>query len=203
MRKLGIAFLVAGSMSAMSSAQQQPPTASTTTITSTDIAVEAAPPGWKQEPTGFAGVPFGATPEEAKAHLSMTCPAFNASDAKLTCTNKAYRVTDDFTVDAKFFFVKGENHHEFNGVELSCSNRTFSTLKALLFSKYGSPTVTGSGAKVGDVLWMGAAARNTNNYAWIGANVNMTIVEPPQPLARSVVRIERLTAAQKKAKDNL
>ena len=186
MKRLAITLLVTGAFITTAAVTQE-----STTPTTSVAAVPATAPAssWKQEPKGFAGVPFGTSPEETIARLPMSCPDLEKTNA---CTNGKYYISEDFYVEAKFFFIKRGPHREFNAVELSSSNRTFSTLEALLFSKYGEPLHTGFSTLQWD---------EGKTYSWVGENVNMTIFEKQGSTA--TVHIERLTESQRLAKTRL
>jgi hypothetical protein len=202
MKRLAIMVLVTAAFIVTAALAQDPPVTYTPVPTTTAVAPAPSPAsGWKQEPTGFAGVEFGTSPEETIARLKMSCKDLDKTNE---CTNDKYYIltgldvsgeyypNEEFYVTARFFFVKGNQHREFNGVELSCSNRTFSTLEALLFSKYGQPLATGFSTRNWD---------EGKTYSWVGENVNMTIFEKQGSM--DTVHIERLTEAQRLAKTHL
>lgn len=161
---------------------------------------------WPQEPTGFAGLPFGASKEEVQARFKVSCQprkVTKPTDISFTCKQPHYVITEDIAVEATFKLMNdAEGKPEFHGVELEITNRRFSKVKALLIEKYGPPMVSDARKKAGDVFMLGIAAQNTQYHTWLGEKVKISITEPPQPLARSVVTIER-RLADAKANENL
>jgi hypothetical protein len=173
---------------------------------STTVAQQATASKWAQEPTGFAGLPFGASKDEVQARFKVTCQprkAAKPADPSFTCKQPHYVITDDIAGEATFKLVNNEaGAPEFQGVELEISNRRFSKVKALLIEKYGPPMVTDARKKTSDVIMLGLAAQNTQYLTWLGDNARIAITEPPQPLAHSIVVIER-RLADAKANENL
>ncbi|HEX8619718.1 MAG TPA: hypothetical protein VF911_19205 [Thermoanaerobaculia bacterium] len=171
----------------------------------TATAPEAAT-AWPQEPTGFAGLPFGASKEEVQTRFKVPCQPRKVSkpgDVSFTCKQPHYSITDDIAVEATFKLVNNAaGTPEFHGVELEITNRRFSKVKALLIEKYGPPMVSDARRKTADVLMLGIAAQNTQYHTWLGQKAKISITEPPQPLARSIVVIER-RVADAKANENL
>jgi len=172
---------------------------------STTVSPEANP-AWPQEPTGFAGLAFGASKEEVQARFRVSCQprkATKPADASFVCKQPHYTITDDIAVEATFKLVNNAaGTPEFHGVELEITNRRFSKVKALLIEKYGPPMVSDARKKTSDVFMLGVAAQNTQYHTWLGQKAKISITEPPQPLARSIVVIER-RLADAKANENL
>jgi len=175
---------------------------------STTVApAQEGPAGWPQEPTGFAGLPFGSSKDEVEAKFKVTCKPTakgrKKTDPSFTCKQPHYVITEDIAVEATFRLMNDEaGKPEFHGVQLEISNRRFSKVKALLIEKYGPPMVTDARKKTSDVVMLGLLAQNTQYLTWLGQKAKISITEPPQPLARSIVVIER-RLADAKANENL
>lgn len=208
------------------------------------VALPVAAEKWEQEPTGFGGLPFGATRAQVIEHFKATCvptkmvthkqdPKYggqvkrkNADDLSdlspyaITdvCTRPGYFVTDLLSGTAEFTLMKGDGpDREFHAVELRVYNKVFPTVKALLWNKYGEPTVTDTtkggvtGAEIGAALVGGAAAvtkaaiekQRFQVFVWAGEKVIMTVTQPPMERTGdfATVRMERLLT--KRVKDAL
>lgn len=156
---------------------------------------------WPAEPEGFAGVAFGTPMDEALTALNLSaqkCKNLNPAKSKgvvKQCTNGDFPITEGINVVAEFQFVKGEGEQpEFNGVELTITNRRFSDVKQMLFQKYGPPQVFDNKQKT-DWILTGATWKE-QQYGWYGDKVSIFINEPPQPMARSTVHIARNSGEQ-------
>lgn len=159
----------------------------------------AASEKWPAEPEGFAGVKFGTPMTEALTAFEVPaakCKNLNPAKSKgvvKQCTHGDFALTDGINVVAEFQFVKGEGEQpEFNGVELTITNRRFSDVKQMLFQKYGPPQVFDNKSRT-DWIFTGATWKD-QQYGWYGDKVSILINEPPQPMARSTVFIARVTA---------
>lgn len=179
---------------------------STTVAPQATAAAPEATSSWPQEPTGFAGLPFGASKEEVQARFKVACQPRKVTkpgDVSFTCKQPHYVITDDIAVEATFKLMNNDaGTPEFHAVELEITNRRFSKVKALLIEKYGPPMVSDARKKTSDVLMLGIAAQNTQYHTWLGQKAKISITEPPQPLARSIVVIER-RVGDAKANENL
>jgi hypothetical protein len=161
---------------------------------------------WTQEPDGFAGVPFGTPITEALPALKVP-PTFckqvdpaRSRGVRTVCNHASYAITDAVKVIASFKFVKGDGEEpEFNGVVLEITNRRFSDVKQLLFTKYGPPHVFDNKTRT-DWVFTGAQWQD-QQYGWYGDRVRIFINETPQPLARSKVTIERGAGPEAKSGD--
>ena len=162
----------------------------------TETAAPAAAKLWPQEPEGFAGVKFGTPYSEAsKTLIAPSCKrkgGVKPTDVVITCENKSFPLTDKLEVAAEFKYVKGTGTEpEFNGLVLEVTNRRFKEVKAMLLAKYGPPLMADDKVSTASILF--GTGEADKFYDWRGDKVKARIVEPPQPLARSRVTIERIS----------
>lgn len=151
---------------------------------------------WPAEPEGFAGVKFGTPVGETLTALNVPaakCKVLNPEKSKgvvRQCTHGDFPLADGVNVVAEFHFVQGAGEQpEFDSVELTITNRRFSDVKQMLFQKYGPPQVFDNKHRT-DWIFTGAQWKD-QQYGWYGDAVSIFINEPPQPMARSTVRIGR------------
>ena len=197
MRKLMTSAVCATALVAASGrAQEAVPQVVPTTAETAAPAVAPAPKLWPQEPEGFAGVKFGTPYSEAsKTLVAPSCKrkgGVKATDVVLTCTNSSFPLNDQLKVFAEFKYVKGTGAEpELNGVVLEVTNRRFKEVKAMLLAKYGPPLMADDKVSATSALF--GTGEADKFYDWRGEKVKARIVEPPQPLARSRVTIERIS----------
>jgi hypothetical protein len=191
-KSLMIAVCATALVASVARAQDTAPQSETTTQT----AAPATPKLWPQEPEGFAGVKFGTPYSEAsKTLIAPACErkgGVKPTDVVMSCRNTHFPLTDKLEIAAEFRYVKGTGPEpEFNGLVLEVTNRRFKEVKAMLLAKYGPPLMADDKVSATSALFGNGAADKF--YDWRGDKVKARIVEPPQPLARSRVTIERIS----------